>query len=1282
MSKVRLFGHSILWLSTVSVATLAVILLLTRLFMLQLPAYKNDLALYLSDEVGLHLSIGKIAASLDGFKPQIRLKNISLEQFQQQQSTLNIDEIRLSFNLPDLLFGRVIPSKTTIVGTRLSVRRFADGHIAIEGLILDAQEEGSSADFSWLLEEGIFEVQNSELIWQDEMRDVPDIHLSNAHVLFENTAQRHRLGITANLPKAGSFTLSIDAKGNVLSGTDWTADTYLKAKKVDLQAYLARLKVDKFAVQHGVADVELWSHWDKARLSEVKGLVSVDQMSLSLNETELVLQRLASQLVWAKTNDGWGLQLDDFVLQVGETAQPESHFSISYREPAEQAKNYMFTADTVDLQTLSHIAQQVGVLKDDDLTLLAKLAPNGSVDNTSLVLNTLGEQAAWSVCGDLNNVSNQAVGGIPQLDNISARICSTQEQGWLNLNTKKGQVDFKGLFRDAIVLNRVDGLVRWAYTDNAWKIDSTQIALQTPHAQTVTRLNLSLPADGKEPQIDMQMNFKEAEARFVPLYLPVGIMEDKVVSWLGNAFIKGNIMDGGFLLKGPLNSFPYRNKNGLFQVLFNAEEVDLHYGDRWPDVLDVSASIEFKNESLTVLATKGLISDNQIKHAVVTLPDLLYAKHLNVSGRIEDDVSGLYRFFSQSPLNKSMQGLLDNTTVSGRVNIDLDIDVAVKKGAKNSIRAQAGLLDNRMLFPTLDLAVEGVKGTIFYNDKGLRAKELTANVLGEKVDVAIKTTKKQIVVSAKGTVDVLSLAKKYPASVWKNIKGRSLAALEVKVPYEKLTKSTAVTISLRSQLQGVSINLPKPIGKTKNSKRTLKLVTRLKGKSLPLSASYGRDVHAKIRFIEKKNNGFSLDKADLHLGRSMAHLPPRSGVRLSGQIAALDVGQWGKALATALTGTTTPTLVNQLNLKIAKLTWQDNHFDDMHLMGQHKDASWSGEISSPVILGRYSVPDNLSASTRIKLDLEMLSLADNKVQELDKKTSPLSPDDMPNMDIKSKTLVIAGSNMGALNLQLRQKDNGLIIQQFDLTSKRDRFKAKGAWEVKNGISRTALNGSLNSRSLGGLLADAGISDKLSATPTEVSFDLHWPGEPQAFSKDHVSGFAKLISGKGRLLDVEPGIGRVFGLLSLSSLQRRLQLDFSDLVQKGLSFDKIKGRLLIVDGEVQTKRFYLESPSVRLDFQGRVGLATEDLDQIITVSPKTTESLPLAGAIAGGPLVGAAVFIVQKIAGRKVDQLVGYQYKVSGPWKDPKIKQLSKPGGKIFGMVNDLFGPVLNMGSLE
>jgi hypothetical protein len=51
--------------------------------------------------------------------------------------------------------------------------------------------------------------------------------------------------------------------------------------------------------------------------------------------------------------------------------------------------------------------------------------------------------------------------------------------------------------------------------------------------------------------------------------------------------------------------------------------------------------------------------------------------------------------------------------------------------------------------------------------------------------------------------------------------------------------------------------------------------------------------------------------------------------------------------------------------------------------------------------------------------------------------------------------------------------------------------------------------------------------------------------------------------------------------------------------------------------------------------------------------------------------------VQKIAGKTVNKFVGYQYRVTGPWSNPKIKQISKPGGKIFGMVDNVLTPVFD-----
>ena len=57
MSKVRLFGHSLLWFFTVSLGVLAVLLMTARFFLTEVPEYKHDLEVYLSEEIGAEVGI-------------------------------------------------------------------------------------------------------------------------------------------------------------------------------------------------------------------------------------------------------------------------------------------------------------------------------------------------------------------------------------------------------------------------------------------------------------------------------------------------------------------------------------------------------------------------------------------------------------------------------------------------------------------------------------------------------------------------------------------------------------------------------------------------------------------------------------------------------------------------------------------------------------------------------------------------------------------------------------------------------------------------------------------------------------------------------------------------------------------------------------------------------------------------------------------------------------------------------------------------------------------------
>ena len=60
-------------------------------------------------------------------------------------------------------------------------------------------------------------------------------------------------------------------------------------------------------------------------------------------------------------------------------------------------------------------------------------------------------------------------------------------------------------------------------------------------------------------------------------------------------------------------------------------------------------------------------------------------------------------------------------------------------------------------------------------------------------------------------------------------------------------------------------------------------------------------------------------------------------------------------------------------------------------------------------------------------------------------------------------------------------------------------------------------------------------------------------------------------GPGRFTKIEPGIGKLLGVLSLQSLPRRITLDFTDVFTEGFAFDEITGDVQIHNGVLMTRQ---------------------------------------------------------------------------------------------------------------
>jgi uncharacterized protein YhdP len=171
--------------------------------------------------------------------------------------------------------------------------------------------------------------------------------------------------------------------------------------------------------------------------------------------------------------------------------------------------------------------------------------------------------------------------------------------------------------------------------------------------------------------------------------------------------------------------------------------------------------------------------------------------------------------------------------------------------------------------------------------------------------------------------------------------------------------------------------------------------------------------------------------------------------------------------------------------------------------------------------------------------------------------------------------------------------------------------------------------------------------------------LSWAASPVDFDYPTLTGNLTLDAAKGQFVKLDPGLGKLLGILSLQSLPRRISLDFRDIFSEGFAFDSIAGALRIERGIMTTETFRITGPSARVAMSGEVDLAHETQKLRVRVTPHLSEAAALAGALIGGPVAGVAALLAQKVLKDPIEQLVSFDYSVTGSWSDPQVAKAER-----------------------
>ena len=269
---------------------------------------------------------------------------------------------------------------------------------------------------------------------------------------------------------------------------------------------------------------------------------------------------------------------------------------------------------------------------------------------------------------------------------------------------------------------------------------------------------------------------------------------------------------------------------------------------------------------------------------------------------------------------------------------------------------------------------------------------------------------------------------------------------------------------------------------------------------------------------------------------------------------------------------------------------------------------------------------------------------------------------MPALHLYARDFSWRGLELGEMRVESWPTADGLHFETVEAGSPDLTFRASGDWEHRDGAPRSSFDMVVTSESLGRLLTALDISSVVEGGQTVVRLDAWWPGPPTAFAPARLNGDMELSILQGELKNAQPGAGRVLGLISVAALPRRLALDFRDVFATGFQFDETSGTLRFDDGDAHTDALTMQSTAATITISGMTDMERQLFDYEVSVQPGLGQTLPVLGALAGGPGGAAAGLALQGLLQKQLGEAAEARYRLTGPWQDPVVEPVLNPGG--------------------
>ncbi|NBW25494.1 MAG: DUF748 domain-containing protein, partial [Betaproteobacteria bacterium] len=999
---------------------------------------------------GLNLQMDAIEVSSNGWVPQLALRGVRLLDAQ-GATALALPEVHVAVSSTSLLVGAV--EHIEVQGADLEIRRDPQGQIWVAGLRVQSPDNTDNAALDWLLGQKELRVQGGHLRWVDELRGAPPLDFSDVTLRLRNSARTHDLLVEASPPPAwgeqlrasGQFSRSMLAS-HPGRFHDWRGQAELALSRVDLAAlgpYIAAAQ----GVRSGRGALQLALNLEAGAVTGATADVSLEDLDATLGTQGQVVQlRQLAGRVGLSRLEGDGVQYAVKGLQ-GQTRDglrwPASDLTLQlWDKDAAGGAHGSLSVGQLDLAWVAQFAGRMPVVPTVQAAL-AGLQPRGQVQAA-----TLQWQGSWDAPRDYRvkaqlhqlGLAPYAAAGFPGLgvEGLDAEIDATQTGGTAKWAIKKGGLAVPAWLDEArVALDAADASLRWSWVDGRLRLEMPR--LQFANADAAGELALvwnaprAAPADlakaGKGTAATGlgELALEGKLTRLVPArlarYLPTAMDRD-TRNYLRDAFSGGELGPVTFKVKGDLDQFPFANgRPGVFQIATTLSNMNYAYAlppkqkgaPTWPTLTQLHGDLVLDRDTLTlanaranwvhpgspgavVPITRGSAGISKLyEHPTVTL---------NLEGR--STLADALAVVNRSAVGALMGNALGRSSVSGGAAYKVNLQIPLDDPAKTAMQGSLSLAGSDFQYSPDTPRMARVRGTLGFTESSINLGGLQAGALGGEMrldgtlqfsDAAWESGKNRVRVQ--GTLTSQGLKESKDLGTWAS----ALALLEGQTAYSADLgwRAGAPQIQISSDLQGMALALPAPLGKTAASALPLRL-DWTSGDAGPKASARNDTIRVSLGrvaqlLLQRDTSGAAArllrGAVVMGDGADAAPLLPAQGLQLQVDTAVLDVDQWTRVvnqLAPAVDAKSagdSPYLPTAFKLQAKQLLWGSRHWDRLTATARREGAVWRVDVDAAQLAGKLefgpAVPNSSNTGMRLSARLNRLSLeasTANEVQNL------------------------------------------------------------------------------------------------------------------------------------------------------------------------------------------------------------------------------------------------------------------------------------------------------------